>query len=523
MNFNCRWGHNSAIYHAVSSTGGAAGPYVDEKLVVSAWAHSPRITHAPDGTFLLWHVGCGHSPASSLSNCTNGTTPGPPPSVGPVTTAQPQPPRLQPQQQCKGINAMASRSIHGPWTPALSLDLTADPYLHSSLDDPAPLHLSNGSTWIIGRSWNDPWPKGGGRTPMGVARSVQPSWNSTYVVDSTPIPQFRNATSKVIEYIAGEDDFVWIDKSSGTYHLLFHSMEGTCSTRDNEAGCHAFSLDGHDWYLSQHAAYNSTIQYVGGATSALARRERPLLVFDSDGAPAFMLTANQDSWASDHTYTHMQPIVTKTDDDSLESSLTMLGPGPHAWQTATPEAHGLSSAVLAAAAQQVQALAPERGCLLVVKDGVLVHESYGAKGGGREAQYETDSLGKTYTAALLGVAVQEGLVDIDKPIASYGVHPLLPNLWNRTGVDYFPRVTTRHLLAQMSGYGLVAPGTLFSYDSDKYIQHLSFLLRAVAATPFNHSALAFARIMLAEPLGVPRLFDFDGLGANDISAGGGQM
>lgn len=40
-----------------------------------------------------------------------------------------------------------------------------------------------------------------------------------------------------------------------------------------------------------------------------------------------------------------------------------------------------------------------------------------------EHRYETDSLGKTSTAALIGVAVQQGLVDIDRPIREYGVKP----------------------------------------------------------------------------------------------------
>ena len=145
---------------------------------------------------------------------------------------------------------------------------------------------------------------------MGIARSLHASWNSSYIIDRSPIPQFRNATSKDAEYVAGGDDFVWIDRETNTYHLLFHSMEGTCGDGDNEAGCHAFSRDGHSWYVSSSAAYNSTVRFVGGATKFVARRERPLLVLDrSDGSPAFLLTAIQESWDSDHTYTHIQPVA----------------------------------------------------------------------------------------------------------------------------------------------------------------------------------------------------------------------
>lgn len=40
-----------------------------------------------------------------------------------------------------------------------------------------------------------------------------------------------------------------------------------------------------------------------------------------------------------------------------------------------------------------------------------------------ETLYESDSAGKTFTAALIGVAVQQGLLDIDVPIHKYGVQP----------------------------------------------------------------------------------------------------
>ena len=52
--------------------------------------------------------------------------------------------------------------------------------------------------------------------------------------------------------------------------------------------------------------------------------------------------------------------------------------------------------------------------------------------------------------ALVGVAVRHGIVDLDTPIAEYGVTPQAN--WNITGVDWFPSVTLRTLLAQSSGY-----------------------------------------------------------------------
>ena len=78
-----------------------------------------------------------------------------------------------------------------------------------------------------------------------------------------------------------------------------------------------------------------------------------------------------------------------------------------------------------------------------------------------------------------------GLVELDTPIINYNVTstqcspPTTCPTWNSTGVDYFPNVTLRHLLSQASGYGRVEPGSFFTYDSDAYIQYLSYVIGAV--------------------------------------------
>ena len=170
-------------------------------------------------------------------------------------------------------------------------------------------------------------------------------------------------------------------------------------------------------------------------------------------------------------------------------ALAGLGPGPKEWQVDTPENHGLDSAKLKAAAELTAKVAPERYCLLVIKDGYLIHESY--FGNTSDSLYETDSLGKTVTAALFGTAVQDKLIDIDKPLVSYGVKPTTHFDYGHSWGSFFPNVTTKSLLAQSSGYGVVQPGTEFTYDSEEYIQHLSYALSAVV--PKNETALSYAQ------------------------------
>ena len=79
-----------------------------------------------------------------------------------------------------------------------------------------------------------------------------------------------------------------------------------------------------------------------------------------------------------------------------------LGPGRGPWRAEPAERHGLSTAGLAKAAALVQEMAPERHCFLVVKDGVVVHETYYGNST-PTSRYESDSLGKQGTALLMAL------------------------------------------------------------------------------------------------------------------------
>ena len=79
-------------------------------------------------------------------------------------------------------------------------------------------------------------------------------------------------------------------------------------------------------------------------------------------------------------------------------------------------------------------------------------------------------------------------------------------------------MTARHLLGQTSGVGQHPPGTAWTYDSETYIMHLSYLLGKVT----GKMPIEWATSEFAAPLGLPTLYDNDDVGP-DISAGGGQM
>ena len=146
------------------------------------------------------------------------------------------------------------------------------------------------------------------------------------------------------------------------------------------------------------------------------------------------------------------------------AALHSLGPGAGPWRVEPPEAHGLNGTLLAAAAETAARLVPERFCLLVVKDGVIVHESTFVNRS--DTQYESDSLAKTATALVVGAAVEAGLFELDVPLARYGVRPRCgggapQDCWRAHcppgrpcpdgPLGFWPNVTARTLLSQSSG------------------------------------------------------------------------
>ena len=103
-----------------------------------------------------------------------------------------------------------------------------------------------------------------------------------------------------------------------------------------------------------------------------------------------------------------------------------LGPGRGAWVIEPPELFGLTTEALDIVAQRVAKALPVRYCFDVALEGHLIHESnyYNAT----QTLYEVDSLGKTMAAQVIGVAVTQGLIDLDKPLAEYGVEPRCPTM-----------------------------------------------------------------------------------------------
>ena len=126
--------------------------------------------------------------------------------------------------------------------------------------------------------------------------------------------------------------------------------------------------------------------------------------------------------------------------------------------------------------------------LLVIRDGQIIYEHYG-RGDSRDSLHTSFSVAKSFTSALVGVALAEGhLDDLDDPVRKY-----LPELTSPT----FDGVTIRHVL-QMST-GVRFNETYTDPDSDintmttqvpplTYLQYINTLQRDHAPGSFNHYA-----------------------------------
>ena len=78
-----------------------------------------------------------------------------------------------------------------------------------------------------------------------------------------------------------EDPYLWQSKHDESLHILYHN---------GAHGLHAYSKDGRVWSKSptHSRAFSLELDLSGGNTFALARRERPELLFDAQGAPTHL-------------------------------------------------------------------------------------------------------------------------------------------------------------------------------------------------------------------------------------------
>ena len=116
------------------------------------------------------------------------------------------------------------------------------------------------------------------------------------------------------------------------------------------------------------------------------------------------------------------------------------------WAVSTPAEHGLDPDAVAESywrADQLESI----HSLLVIKDGELVAERYWRLGR-PDYQQNVQSVTKSYTGALVALAIEQGCIPgVDEPMMTY-----FPELEARVGDPRLNDITIEHLLQMRAGY-----------------------------------------------------------------------
>lgn len=173
-------------------------------------------------------------------------------------------------------------------------------------------------------------------------------------------------------------------------------------------------------------------------------------------------------------------------------------PGARPWIVERAELHGLSTNALEEASSNVETIV-SRDCFLVAKDGAIVHESYyGANDA--NTQTTTDGVGALALVAAVGVAVQQGLFELDAPLSKYDLRSV-----EEAFGAYADKVSVRQLLAQTHGGGSREPGTTFERDdprNDGFLDIVGDIIELRSGMKLSE----WARVNVGEKLGAPEMF-----------------
>ncbi|GCE21102.1 serine hydrolase domain-containing protein [Dictyobacter kobayashii] len=185
-----------------------------------------------------------------------------------------------------------------------------------------------------------------------------------------------------------------------------------------------------------------------------------------------------------------------------------------AWKTATPQSLSMDIQLL----KQLDEYARQTASLLsivIVRSGIIIFEEY-YHGWGQHHYHNINSVTKSVTSALVGIALQEGFLhSLDKPLLSF-----FPEYHTSQPDPRRERITLRHMLSMASGYAL-APGGIetFLEDTASVVGMLDRPLEHEPGTHYNYDDMGahLVALVLARCTGMPlhefaRQYLFDPLG-----------
>jgi CubicO group peptidase (beta-lactamase class C family) len=190
------------------------------------------------------------------------------------------------------------------------------------------------------------------------------------------------------------------------------------------------------------------------------------------------------------------------------------------WRTSTPEEQGYDSAKLAAGLQEIKDRGIAIDSLLIIHNGYVVLDAHFAPYDG-SFPHNLASVTKSVMTTLIGIAVDQGKIDLDQPMVSFFPKRTIANLDERKA-----HITVRDLVSARNGMqsGCLAddlgtvdtmrsepdwvqaaldrpmvaePGTKFCYDSPGM-----HILSAILQEATGMTAMQFAQQNLFGPLGI---------------------
>ncbi len=185
------------------------------------------------------------------------------------------------------------------------------------------------------------------------------------------------------------------------------------------------------------------------------------------------------------------------------------------WKTSQPAEQGMDASLLAKMDAHVRAALPHVRTILIARHGYLVFERY-YNGASRDELQNIQSMTKSVTSALVGIASRQGRLTLDQRV-----------------LDFFPEIksprdprvkaiTIRHLLTMSSGIREGPPGwdknddhpavsaLSQTLDSDpgakfNYSGYANHILAAVLVRATHQDFMSYAETSLLRPLGVSKV------------------
>ena len=214
------------------------------------------------------------------------------------------------------------------------------------------------------------------------------------------------------------------------------------------------------------------------------------------------------------------------------------------WRTSTPEQQGMDSAQLAQMLDAVTARKLNIDSILIVRHGYLVAEVYFGSNSST-LKHELYSVTKSFTSALVGMAIQKGFIDgVNHPVLNLFADRQVANLDTRKQA-----MTLEHLLTMSSGLEWPESGSAYTTTDNPYVRMMrspdwvqfvldrpmaeqpgarfnynsgtSHLLSAIVQKTTRTSTLAFAQEYLFGPLGITAV-DW-GTDAAGVAVGGSDL